>query len=50
MVQVEATHVGTLNGEDIDWNDTHFSLYPWWIGTVAEAVFLIGAEVTYRAR
>jgi len=21
-----------------------FSLYPWWIGSVAEAVFLLGAE------
>ncbi|THC94799.1 hypothetical protein EYZ11_005745 [Aspergillus tanneri] len=32
------------NGKGIDWNDTTFSLYPWWIGTVAEAVFLLGAE------
>lgn len=40
----EIAATSPLNGEDIDWNDTHFSLYPWWIGTVAEAVFLIGAE------
>ncbi|KAJ6134708.1 hypothetical protein N7523_001030 [Penicillium sp. IBT 18751x] len=32
------------NGVGIDWSDTHFSLYPWWIGSVAEAVFLLGAE------
>ncbi|KAI9037472.1 alpha-L-arabinofuranosidase A [Aspergillus affinis] len=32
------------NGKGIDWSDTNFSLYPWWIGTVAEAVFLLGAE------
>ncbi|KAL4892521.1 glycoside hydrolase superfamily [Aspergillus ambiguus] len=32
------------NGEGIDWSDTNFSLYPWWIATVAEGVFLIGAE------
>ncbi|KAJ6186738.1 hypothetical protein N7519_008039 [Penicillium mononematosum] len=40
----EIAATSPLNGEEIDWNDTHFSLYPWWIGTVAEAVFLIGAE------
>jgi alpha-N-arabinofuranosidase len=28
----------------IDWSNTHFSLYPWWLGSVAEAVFLLGAE------
>ncbi|KAJ5675272.1 uncharacterized protein N7477_005206 [Penicillium maclennaniae] len=32
------------NGVGIDWSDTHFSLCPWWIGSVAEAVFLLGAE------
>ncbi|KAJ5085108.1 hypothetical protein N7532_009879 [Penicillium argentinense] len=32
------------NGEGIDWSDTNFSLYPWWIASVAEAVFLLGAE------
>lgn len=32
------------NGVGIDWGNTHFSLYPWWIGSVAEAVFLLGAE------
>ncbi|KAJ5081109.1 hypothetical protein N7456_013347 [Penicillium angulare] len=32
------------NGVGIDWSDYTFSLYPWWIGSVAEAVFLIGAE------
>ncbi|CEJ57847.1 Putative Alpha-L-arabinofuranosidase A [Penicillium brasilianum] len=32
------------NGVGIDWSDTHFSLYPWWLGSVAEAVFLLGAE------
>lgn len=32
------------NGKGINWSDTHFSLYPWWIGSVAEAVFLVGAE------
>lgn len=32
------------NGVGINWNDTNFSLYPWWIGSVAEAVFLLGAE------
>ncbi|RJE25215.1 alpha-N-arabinofuranosidase A [Aspergillus sclerotialis] len=33
-----------FNGEDINWDDTDFALYPWWIGSVAEAVFMIGAE------
>lgn len=32
------------NGVGIDWSDYHFSLYPWWIGSVAEAVFFLGAE------
>jgi len=32
------------NGVGIDWSNTHFSLYPWWIGSVAEAVLLLGAE------
>lgn len=32
------------NGVGIDWSNTHFSLYPWWLGSVAEAVFLLGAE------
>jgi alpha-N-arabinofuranosidase len=32
------------NGVGIDWSDINFSLYPWWIGSVAEAVFLLGAE------
>ncbi|CAI7673973.1 unnamed protein product [Penicillium pancosmium] len=32
------------NGEGIDWSDTNFSLYPWWIASVSEAVFLLGAE------
>lgn len=32
------------NGVGINWTDTNFSLYPWWIGSVAEAVFLLGAE------
>jgi alpha-N-arabinofuranosidase len=32
------------NGAEIDWSNRHFSLYPWWIGSVAEAVFLLGAE------
>ncbi|EAW14375.1 alpha-L-arabinofuranosidase A [Aspergillus clavatus NRRL 1] len=32
------------NGHGIDWGITKFSLYPWWIGTVAEAVLLIGTE------
>jgi alpha-N-arabinofuranosidase len=32
------------NGVGIDWGNTHFSLYPWWLGSVAEAVFLLGAE------
>lgn len=32
------------NGVGIDWSNTHFSMYPWWIGSVAEAVFLLGAE------
>ncbi|KAJ5698819.1 hypothetical protein N7462_000824 [Penicillium macrosclerotiorum] len=32
------------NGVGIDWSDTHFSLYPWWLASVAEAVFLLGAE------
>ncbi|KAJ5593742.1 hypothetical protein N7537_010646 [Penicillium hordei] len=40
----EIAATSPLNGQDIDWSDTHFSLYPWWIGSVAEAVFLIGAE------
>ena len=31
-------------GEGINWDDTNFSLYPWWIGSVSEAVFLLGAE------
>lgn len=31
-------------GAGIDWSNTHFSLYPWWIGTVSEAVLLLGAE------
>ncbi|KAJ5307027.1 hypothetical protein N7508_006042 [Penicillium antarcticum] len=34
----------TNNGVGIDWSNTNFSLYPWWIGTVAEAVFMLGAE------
>jgi alpha-N-arabinofuranosidase len=34
----------TNNGVGIDWSNTYFSLYPWWIGSVAEAVFLLGAE------
>jgi hypothetical protein len=34
----------TNNGVGIDWGNTYFSLYPWWIGSVAEAVFLLGAE------
>jgi alpha-N-arabinofuranosidase len=42
--QGEIAATSPLNGVDIDWSDTHFSQYPWWIGTVAEAVFLIGAE------
>lgn len=32
------------NGKGIDWDDKNFSLYPWWIATVSEAVFLLGAE------
>ncbi|KKK21748.1 alpha-L-arabinofuranosidase A [Aspergillus ochraceoroseus] len=32
------------NGVGIDWSNTHFSLYPFWLGTVAEAVFLLGAQ------
>ncbi|KAI3227244.1 hypothetical protein DTO012A7_6910 [Penicillium roqueforti] len=32
------------NGVGIDWSNTHFGLYPWWIGSIAEAVFLLGAE------
>jgi hypothetical protein len=28
----------------INWSDTHFTLYPFWLGSVAEAVFLLGAE------
>lgn len=32
------------NGVGINWSDIDFSLYPWWIGSVAEAVFLLGAE------
>ncbi|GIJ98194.1 hypothetical protein Aspvir_000309 [Aspergillus viridinutans] len=32
------------NGGTIDWGNRQFSLYPWWIGSVAEAVFLLGAE------
>ncbi|KAJ5125069.1 uncharacterized protein N7515_008894 [Penicillium bovifimosum] len=32
------------NGVGINWDDKNFSLYPWWIGTVSEAVFLLGAE------
>lgn len=32
------------NGAEIDWSNRQFSLYPWWIGSVAEAVFLLGAE------
>ncbi|KAJ5555861.1 Glycoside hydrolase superfamily [Penicillium sp. DV-2018c] len=32
------------NGGNINWDDTHFSMYPWWIGTVSEAVYLLGAE------
>lgn len=32
------------DGVGINWSDTHFSLYPWWIGSIAEAVFLLGAE------
>lgn len=32
------------NGKGIDWDDKNFSLYPWWIGTVSEAVFLLGVE------
>ncbi|KAK4861878.1 hypothetical protein LT330_003913 [Penicillium expansum] len=40
----EIAATSPLNGQNIDWSDTHFSLYPWWIGSVAEAVFLIGAE------
>ncbi|KAF7716533.1 Non-reducing end alpha-L-arabinofuranosidase [Penicillium ucsense] len=28
----------------INWTDKHFTLYPFWLGTVAEAVFLLGAE------
>ncbi|KAJ5953066.1 Glycoside hydrolase superfamily [Penicillium vulpinum] len=40
----EIAATSPLNGVDIDWSDIHFSQYPWWIGTVAEAVFLIGAE------
>ncbi|KAJ5937569.1 hypothetical protein N7454_003911 [Penicillium verhagenii] len=32
------------NGVGIDWSDINFSLYPWWIASVAEAVFMLGAE------
>ncbi|PKY07122.1 glycoside hydrolase [Aspergillus campestris IBT 28561] len=32
------------NGKGIDWDDKNFALYPWWIATVSEAVFLLGAE------
>lgn len=34
------------NGVGINWGtrDRDFSLYPWWGGSVAEAVFLLGAE------
>ncbi|KAJ5131575.1 Glycoside hydrolase superfamily [Penicillium bovifimosum] len=32
------------NAGNINWDDTHFSMYPWWIGTIGEAVFLLGAE------
>ncbi|KAJ5157872.1 uncharacterized protein N7482_008972 [Penicillium canariense] len=32
------------NGKGVDWSDTHFSLYPWWLASVSEAVFLLGAE------
>lgn len=32
------------DGDGIDWSDTNFSLYPWWIASVSEAVFLLGAE------
>ncbi|KAJ5091085.1 hypothetical protein NUU61_005955 [Penicillium alfredii] len=31
------------NGVGVDWSSIDFSLYPWWIGSVAKAVFL-GAE------
>ncbi|KAB8070547.1 glycoside hydrolase superfamily [Aspergillus leporis] len=34
-----------LNGIPIVWGGSaHFSKYPWWIGTIAEGVFLLGAE------
>ncbi|RHZ73114.1 hypothetical protein CDV55_108270 [Aspergillus turcosus] len=36
--------VVTYNGRTINWGDREFSLYPFWIGSVAEAVFLLGAE------
>ncbi|KAI9935036.1 hypothetical protein ASPWEDRAFT_44615 [Aspergillus wentii DTO 134E9] len=32
------------DGGEINWDDKNFSLYPWWIGTISEAVFLMGAE------
>jgi alpha-N-arabinofuranosidase len=40
----EIASVAFNNGEGITWGETEFSLYPWWIGTVAEAVFMVGAE------
>lgn len=35
-----------FNNEEkgINWTDKHFTLYPFWLGSVAEAVFLLGAE------
>jgi alpha-N-arabinofuranosidase len=44
MRQGEIAATEPNNGGGIDWSNTHFSLYPWWIGSVAEAVFLLGAE------
>ncbi|CAL5867144.1 uncharacterized protein PFLUO_LOCUS1356 [Penicillium psychrofluorescens] len=32
------------NGYGVNWSDYHFSTYPWWIASVGEAVFLLGAE------
>nr|AGW24288.1 arabinofuranosidase [Penicillium oxalicum] len=38
--------VTEFNNEEkgINWTDKHFTLYPFWLGSVAEAVFLLGAE------
>jgi len=45
--EVATVYPNTDNLGYVNWTDrsnTSFPVHPWWIGSVAEAVFLLGAE------